>query len=231
MKKALIFLAVVLTALNLNAQSSSEINRYIEVTGKAEKEFTPDQIYTKLVITESNVKGQKSLDKIENELFKELTKIGVDVKEDITISDVQAQLEQFFLKKDFIASSREYNIMVSNSAKLVQLFTVLKKLGQTNATVTHAKLSDPEAAGRQLLTEAAANAQKSAEAIATGLGQKLGRAIYAQSYPSFQGQIMVGAMARTKYSNDMMQEESSYEVPDFKKIKLTQSVTVRFEIK
>ena len=225
---ALIFLFSVLT--NYSQEYTKENIRYVEVNGKAEKEFVPDQIYTKLVITEADTKGKKSLEKIEKDLFKDLTNAGIDPQKNITISDMQSDLEKFLLRKDNIAATREYIIMVTSSGQLAELFGILKKHELTDITVTHAKLSDPESAGRQLIKEAAENARKNAEAIAAGLGQQLGKAIYAQSYSGFQGQLFVNTASRSLKAQEMVAMDSSYELPDFRKIKLTHSVTVRFEL-
>ncbi len=225
---ALIFLFSVLTIYS--QEYTKENIRYVEVNGKAEKEFVPDQIYTKLVITEADTKGKKSLEKIEKDLFKDLTNAGIDPQKNITISDMQSDLEKFLLRKDNIAATREYIIMVTSSGQLAELFGILKKHELTDITVTHAKLSDPESAGRQLIKEAAENARKNAEAIAAGLGQQLGKAIYAQSYSGFQGQLFVNTASRSLKTQEMVAMDSSYELPDFRKIKLTHSVTVRFEL-
>lgn len=225
---ALIFLFSVLTIYS--QEYTKENIRYVEVNGKAEKDFVPDQIYTKLVITEADTKGKKSLEKIEKDLFKDLTNAGIDPQKNITISDMQSDLEKFLLRKDNIAATREYIIMVTSSGQLAELFGILKKHELTDITVTHAKLSDPESAGRQLIKEAAENARKNAEAIAAGLGQQLGKAIYAQSYSGFQGQLFVNTASRSLKTQEMVAMDSSYELPDFRKIKLTHSVTVRFEL-
>jgi hypothetical protein len=231
MKRTALALILLFSVLTIYSQEYTKENiRYVEVNGKAEKEFVPDQIYTKLVITEADTKGKKSLEKIEREFFKDLANAGIDPQKNITISDMQSDLEKFLLRKDNIAATREYIIMVTSSGQLAELFGILKQHELTDITVTHAKLSDPESAGRQLIKEAAENARKNAEAIAAGLGQQLGKAIYAQSYSGFQGQLFVNTASRSLKTQEMVAMDSSYELPDFRKIKLTHSVTVRFEL-
>ncbi len=226
-----IALAFMLVSMTLFAQDNNNTDyTYIEVNGKAEKEFTPDEIFVKLVLTEEESRGKKSLERMERTLFENLESIGIDIKEDITISDMQSTLEKFFLKKENIASSREYSIKTKNAAQLAQLFEVVKKNEISDVTITHARLSDPEAAGRELIALAAANARKNAEALAKGLGQTLGKAIYAQSYSGFQGQLYMNQSARGIKVQEAAMADQSYEIPDFRKIKLTHNVTVRFEL-
>lgn len=231
MRRRVLAVIVLLSSIALSAQNRSEANiNYIEVTGRAEKEYVPDQIYTKVVVSEVDSKGKKNLDKIEKELFKALTTIGVDLKKDITVSDMNSTLEKYLLRKDNIAATREYVIMVKNSNELSQLFEATKKLEITDITITHAKLSNPQEVGRVILKEASEDARLNAEAIAEGLGVKVGSVILVQSYAFSAGQLTLATPMAMTRSKEISLDSVNYEVPDFKKIKVTHSVTVRFEI-
>ena len=58
MKKLMVSVAAVLLAGSLFAQEKNYIDQpYIEVTGKAEMEVVPDEIYLRIVINEKDNKG------------------------------------------------------------------------------------------------------------------------------------------------------------------------------
>ena len=69
---------------------------YIEVSGRAEKELSPDEIYLDITITEKDNRGKVSIERQEKSLFKRLASIGIDLTKDLQISDISSSLEKFF---------------------------------------------------------------------------------------------------------------------------------------
>ncbi|MFA5713340.1 MAG: SIMPL domain-containing protein [Bacteroidales bacterium] len=232
-KRGFLIAFLLLSFVGVSAQNNNNyFKNYLEVVGRAEKEYTPDQIFTQIVVSELNSRGKKSLDNIEKELFKMLTAIGVDLKEDLQVSDMHSTLEKYLLKRDNIAATREYIVTVKNSKELAQLFEAATKLEITDITVTHAKLSNPQEIGRVLLQEAAKDAQLNAEAIAAGLGLKLDQVISVQSYSVSPGQLYLNApMLMTRSKEVAAADNVTPVIPDFKKIKVSHQITIRFSLK
>ena len=63
MKKTIVLAAALLIAAGASAQEKNFLDKpYIEVTGKADMEVTPDEIYVRIVINEKDNKGKVSVE-------------------------------------------------------------------------------------------------------------------------------------------------------------------------
>ena len=89
--------AAALLLFSANIVSAQEKNfidtPYIEVTGKAEMEVVPDEIYVGITINEKDNKGKVSVDQQEQEMFKQLKEIGIDVEKDLVVQDMSSDLQ------------------------------------------------------------------------------------------------------------------------------------------
>ncbi|PKP06834.1 MAG: SIMPL domain-containing protein [Bacteroidetes bacterium HGW-Bacteroidetes-5] len=232
MKRVLLILAIILTAYKMSSQEKNFIDQnYIEVAGRAEREFAPDEIYLEVTITEKDNKGKVSIEKQERDLFKKLTNIGIDISKQVQIKDISTSLEKYFLKKSSILMTKTYIIMVNGTPQLIALFEQLELSGVTDVKITRAELSNIEQAGREVMAEAAQNAKKSADVVALALGRVVGKAIYIQSYASFPRTLYVNTeYKRQSMDSALMLSADMNSQPDFQKIKLEHQVTVRFSL-
>ena len=64
---------------------------YIEVTGKAEMEIIPDEIYISILLNEKNYKG-KNFPELEKSMFDKLSDLGIDLSKDLAIKDLLSDL-------------------------------------------------------------------------------------------------------------------------------------------
>lgn len=71
---------------------------FIEVTGFAERQISPDRIYLHLLLNEKDFKG-KTLNEVEKTMITTLLEIGIDVSKNLAI-------------KDFISKFRNYWILI-----------------------------------------------------------------------------------------------------------------------
>jgi uncharacterized protein len=232
MKRVVIIFAILLTAYNMSSQEKNFIDQnYIEVAGRAEKEFAPDEIYLEVTITEKDNKGKISIEKQEKDLFKKFVAIGIDISKHVQIKDISTSLEKYFLKKSSVLMTKTYIIMVNGTPQLVALFEQLELAGVTDVNITRAELSNIEEAGREVMAQAAQNAKKSADVVALALGRVVGKAIYIQSYSSFPRTLYVNTtFKRASQESALMLSEDMSSQPDFQKIKLEHQVTVRFSL-
>ena len=121
--------------------------------------------------------------------------------------------------------------MVNGTPQLVALFEQLELAGVTDVNITRAELSNIEEAEREVMAQAAQNAKKSADVVALALGRVVGKAIYIQSYASFQRALYVNtSFKRASQESALMLSADMNAQPDFQKIKLEHQVTVRFSL-
>ena len=108
-------LSILISVLAINSFSQMGTKNfidqnYIEVTGRAEQEITPDQIYLKVVVNEADSKGKQTLEELEKGMIKKLSGIGIDVKKDLVIVDMASNFKNYWLKNKDIYSMKEYQV-------------------------------------------------------------------------------------------------------------------------
>lgn len=101
MKIVCIVLSLLLGSFVAMAQSGEKNfidQNYIEVSGTAEMEIVPDQIYLKIVISEKD-KGKKTVEQQEKAMIAILQKLGIDIRKDLLMKDMSSNFKSYFLKK------------------------------------------------------------------------------------------------------------------------------------
>lgn len=237
MKKIIL---IVFTVLTLNSFSQTgEKNfidqNYIEVTGKAEMEIVPNEIYLKIIVSEKDLKGKQELPEIEKSMIEKLSKIGIDVSKQFTIRDMASNFQKYWLKGSEINSEKEYQLMVENAKIAGQVIRELESLGLSNISIEKIEHSEIQKFRTEVKIMAMKAAKEKAISLTKAIDQNIGKAIYIQEinnqvYNARQGQvaglsnIVVGGYGYT--------DNSKMEQPDieFEKIKLEYSILARFEI-
>lgn len=200
---------------------------YMEVTGTAEMEVVPDEIYLKIVISEKD-KGKKKLEEQEKRMIEALEKLGIEVRKDLLVKDLTSDFKNYFLKRAAILTEKEYELCMHGSEKVGPLVLALEAAGISNISVDRVNHSQLEKYRREVKVNAVKAAKEKAEAFAEALGQQVGSALYVAENDNgyYTPQKMV-ANIRVRGTNVL--EESP--VLDFKKIQLKYSVIVCFELK
>lgn len=230
MKKIITVIVLLATLSPLFSQEKQA--DYIEVNGYAEKEFTPDKIILMITLTEKENKRRGSLEEMEEDLFLMLQKTGINPEKDVTIDNIEATMEKFFLRKNSVALTKSFIVTTTDSKQLTLLFEELEKAEITDVRILSTELSTLNEAAALIIEEAAANAKNNAISIAKGLGVKLGKAIYAHSYSNFprEQQFQPKFQYARGVQMDQEAEEAVRVIPEFRKIKLSHTVTVRFSL-
>lgn len=230
MKKVFLIISIVCAAIALSAQEKNFIDQnYIEITGRAEREVAPDEIYLNITIKEKDNKGKSSLEKQEKDLLMRLDALGIDLKADMQILDMSTLLQKYLLKKDLVMTSKSYQLKVGSTDMLIKVFQELESLSIPDAVIVKTALSNIDDVKQQVTVMAAQSAKQSAESLAKSLGRNLGKVMFIQCYDNypriFKSDVMVRGAALLDASNS-----DSFIAPslDFEKIKFEQSVLIRF---
>lgn len=200
---------------------------YMEVTGTAEMEVVPDEIYLKIVISEKD-KGKKSVEEQEKRMIGILQKLGIDVRKDLLMKDISSDFKIYFLKRAAIQTEKEYQLCMHGTEKIGQLLMDLEAAGISNISVDRLDHSQLEKFRREVKVNAVKAAREKAEAFAEALGQEVGRALYVgENGSGYYSRQNAAANVRVRGAGVL------HEAPvlDFEKIQLKYSVLVRFELK
>lgn len=226
MKKILLVFAITVMAAGVSAQEKNFLDvNYIEVTGRADMEITPDEIYLSITISEGDG-NRKTLAQREQEMMRALRDIGIDLAKDMTVGDMTSDLKTYTLRKNTVQTSKTYQLKVNGATQLSNVFNVLSKESITDANVSKVDVSNIEELRDQVRAMSVKAAQKNAATLAGAVGQSIGKAIYIQDYGYNSRPFANVMMARGAVADEAV----SLDVPEleFQKVKLEYSVTARF---
>ncbi|MBR6831126.1 MAG: SIMPL domain-containing protein [Tidjanibacter sp.] len=226
-------LMLTMAALTLTAQNTSKYESYIEVTGKAEKEVVPDEIYLSITIDQEKSKAKESVVAQERKMIAALKRIGIDVENNLTVSDMSSDLQTYILRKRTVQTTKTYQLKLNNADQVSKVFETLAQLDIADTQVIKSTCSDMEAVKEQLRVEAMQNARKMADTLAEAIDQKAGSAFLITDNNYMGGSVNYNGLMMTRAAKfDMVTEESTDQSSgiEFKKLKFSYSVNVRFEL-
>lgn len=222
-----------MAALTLTAQNTSKYESYIEVTGKAEKEVVPDEIYLSITIDQEKSKAKESVVAQERKMIAALKRIGIDVENNLTVSDMSSDLQTYILRKRTVQTTKTYQLKLNNADQVSKVFETLAQLDIADTQVIKSTCSDMEAVKEQLRVDAMQNARKMADTLAEAIDQKAGSAFLITDNNYMGGSVNYNGLMMTRAAKfDMVTEESADQSSgiEFKKLKFSYSVNVRFEL-
>ncbi len=214
-----------------NGEKNFIDQNYIEVSGNADMEVTPDKIYIKILLNEKDIKG-KTITEVEKTMFDKLKEMGFDLSKDLVIKDLLSNFQYYWFIKADILLSKEYQLLVHDGKTAGKVFIELQKLGISNVSIDRVENSQINECRKDVKIAAIKAAQEKAKALALAINQDIGRAIYIQERENNLN--LVGKSVPGSASNITVRGYTSIAPePDieFEKIRLEYNIIVRFELK
>lgn len=230
-------IVIVLTVLSINcfSQTKNFIDQnYIEVTGKAEIEIIPNEIYLKIVLNEKDFKGKGTLEEIEKSMIEKLQEIGIDLSKDLAIKDMTSNFKDYWIKASEINSIKVFQLKVIDAKTAGSVFKELESIDISNITIERVDHSELQEFKQQVKISAIKAAKQKAESLAGAINQNCGKAIYIeelnnQVYKAMQG-YAAGATSNIMIRGVTSLSKTSTPEIEFEKIKLEYSILTRFEL-
>ncbi len=232
MKKYLLFILLVLT-LTLSAQQKNFIDQnYIEVTGVAEMEIIPNEIYLKIILDENDFKNKVTLIQMEKTLLEILQGLKIEVKKDLSVLDMTSNFKTYWVKNKDIKTVKEFQLKVSDAKTAGSVMRELEAKQISNIQIIQVDHSELDKFKNDVKIRAIKSARSKAENLAEAIGQKCGRAIYIHEnyqnvYGTLQGRL-AGLSANIRIKGVVDDGEESMPEIEFEKIKLESTVQVNF---
>lgn len=214
-----------ITTTGARAQSTETYPSYVEVTGYAEKEVTPDVFYMRVEINEVDSKGKNSLEQQQKSMLSSLKALGVDTDRQLT----RLSLSSSFYNRKTNLSSAVYQLKLGSAETVSKVWRKLDDLGISNVSFTKAEYSRIEEFKDEVRREAVRNARQQASSMAEAIGQKIGKCFY--MYCGHSGSPVVYAQARMVKGLAMNAADTVEESGDgieFNNIKVSISVSSKF---
>jgi uncharacterized protein YggE len=225
---------LLLVTISVAAQSQTEKNPFpktISVTGSAELEIVPDEIYVQVDLKEYEKKGQPKLpiDKIRQDFLTRAKSLGLPDSA-ITISSYDGSTEDLWerkkKKKEELLASISYQVKLKTSEQLDALVNILDDNATENFAITKTSHSRIIEIRKQLKIQAIKAAKEKAKYLSEAIDEKIGSAISinetAESYTPYEN-----VFSNTIGRDSTRSEETNV---NFKKIRLKFDVYVTFAL-
>lgn len=238
MRNILIILTILISS-SIFAQTGEKNfidQNYIEVTGKAEIEIIPDQIYLKIFLNEKEFKNKQSIVEIEKLMIDKLIGLGIDIEKDLAIKDLASNFQFYWLGNSDIFVTKEYQLLVHNAPTAGKVFIELEKIGLSNITIDKLDHSKIREYRKEVKVDAIKAAKEKASELAIAIDQSIGRALFIEEIErgnNYLSNTLSGKAAGVtiRGSRSFVSSELNNLDVEFEKIKIEYSILCRFELK
>lgn len=238
LKITFIILALSILGINTFAQTTpTPPRKTIAVTGTAEMEIVPDEIYVSITLQEYKENGNKVVMETLEKLFREVVNtMKIDAK-NLTIEGsygYRNYIPKKHKQKEFFLS-KTYQLKMSELSKYNELIDRLEDEGISNVYISRTHHSKMEELKKQLKINAIKAAKEKAGYLLTAINEQLGETLevneqvnneYFPMYNNMRANVNMKVMG--SYDSNGSSEEPAIEM---KTIKITCQISVVFAIK
>lgn len=239
--KQLLTIAFLLTTILTFGQTNTlktEEQPYIEVTGTAEKEVIPDELYIGIIIRERYVNKVKVTIEEQEEKLKAVVKsLGIDLT-NLYLSNANADYVKIRWQKKDVLTKKDYTLKVSNATTVGQVFQELEKLEIIDAFILRVNHSKMDSLRKEVKILAIKAAKDKADYLLTAIGEQTGKPLIIKENETLQLSNLPGVYSRgglsegkLYYGGDIKVRDKEEDEIQFQKIKLQTSIYVKFSIK
>jgi uncharacterized protein YggE len=229
--KKLMLLPLLLLAFMSSAQETFKGEHFIEVTGTADREIEPNEIYVMVRIKEFEENRQKTaLEKIEKDFYNAVKEAGIDRKR-VELADAGSDLEKFRRKDKEAFREKTFQIKLTSGGELEKFIEKLSAVKVDSVDVTKLHHTDYEKIKLELKVDALKIAREKAEVLLRSIGSEIGKPIMVRDFDFHQPYMEMNANVRMKTQMMDGAGEVAEDPIAFRKIKMQAQITAQFEIK
>jgi uncharacterized protein YggE len=238
MKKIFLALTASVCMIMANAQTIDNTirQRTINVSGSAELEITPDEIYVQIELREYNKKSGEKVDiqTISNQFLSAVKSMNI-ADTNLVVQGYSGWDGNYWWyqknkkKNPDMKAGVTYEVKVKTVDEMDKLVDKLDDQATQNFYIGRTSHSDMDSIKKQLKIQAIKAAKEKAVYLAAALGDNVGQAL------TINDPNETGNYPRPMYKANMVMAEADQAAPamnvDFKKIKIEYDVNVVFELK
>lgn len=240
MKKILVCLVALTTVITATAQQPGGTQKTINVTGIAEMEVVPDEIYVQVELKEYDKKGvgKVDLEKIKSQFLAACKSIGLTEKE-ISVQSYSGRDANYWIYKKSkkqnpdLKSGIVYSVKLADTRKMDELVDKLDDEATQSFSIYRVSHSKLEEYKKQLKIEAVKAAKAKAVYLAGAIGEEVGGAITINDVNENSNDDVPQPMPQIRImaANTLMGADNGGLDVGFKKIKMQFNVSVTFALK
>lgn len=235
--KILFIMVVMIFTTNIFGQTKidNEEKPYIEVTGFAEQEVIPDEIFINIILREKYINKEKmTIENLEGKLKQYLKEIGVD-NSNLYLSDANADYVKVKWWSTDVITKKDYTLKVSNATMVGQVFMQLEKLEITDAYILKVNHSKQDSLNKEVRISAIKSAKSQADYLLAAIGENTGNPLIIKEQeritPSSGINFRENRSSGIVYYVDGVKKRENNENNEeiqFKKIKIVSYIYVKF---
>jgi uncharacterized protein len=233
-RNLILVLVLMLPVMAFSQNETFKGEHFIEVTGSAQQEIEPNEIYTLIRLREFEENKQKiSLEKLDADFLKALKEAGIDKKR-LELADAGSRLDKFGKKDKDAFREKAYQLKLTSANELENFLAKLEPVKVSQVSITRLHHSDYEKLKVELKTKALLAARTKAETLLKSIGSEIGKPLMIRDWEVEPYQpVMEMKTANVRMQSEM--DQSGGFAPEesigFRKIKLQSQITAQFEIK
>ncbi len=205
---------------------------FIEVTGTAEMEVEPNEIFLSIRLREFEENRSKvQLEKLDQDFLQALKAAGIDRK-NLTLADAGSKLARIRRKDKDAFREKSYEIKLTSAAELEKFLEKIEPVKVDQIDLTRLHHTDMEKFKIELKVKALQAAQTKAQTLLKSIGVEIGKPIMVRDWDHDPVQPLprvANVMYKTEGLNDSV--DMAEEEIGFRKLKLRAQITAQFEIK
>jgi uncharacterized protein len=233
MKRQLILSLLFILPLFTLAQEGFKGEHFIEVSGRAEREIEPNEIYVFIRLKEFEENRQKiTLEKIEKDFFNALKEADIDRKR-VELADIGSRLSKLGRKDKDAFREKSFQIKLTSAPELEKFLTKLEPVKVDLVDIIKLSHSDLEKIRLELKVSALQAAKTKAENLLKAISSEIGKPLMVRDwemevYPMNEMNANVRFREQAQDGVGSVMQEPAI---GFRKIKLQAQITAQFEIK
>lgn len=231
MKAKLVMLVLLIAPVLVQAQDTFKGEHFIEVTGTAQQEIEPNEIYITVRLREFEENRQKTnLEKIDKDFLNALKEAGIDRKR-LELASAGSKLDKLGKKEKDAFREKSYLLNLTSATELEKFLEKLEPVKVDYVAITQLGHSDLEKIKMELKVKALQAAKLKAETMLKSIGSEVGKPMVVREWdisPVYQPQNMMANVKLQSYEGGDVASDSE---TNFRKIKLQAQVSAQFQIK
>lgn len=207
---------------NIVLSQDKNLPPFIEVTGTAEKEIEPNQIYVTIFLTEKSIDDKKySIEAQEMKLKQSLNDMNIPLSK-LVLANFTSSIITEKRKEIGIKQNKLFQLILESGSQVSQLFDKLADANIKEAFISKTDHTDIVNYNKEVRIDALKAAKSKAEYLLNAVGNKIGKPLEIIELTSENSNYRSNSLA----SNSVDSGSSSA----FKKIKITFSFKVKYSI-
>ena len=232
--KNLMIVAILFCCGLVSAQNTTTIQSipYVETTASVDTLVVPDRIYIDIRLDENDSKGRVSVEQLERKMESALTKAGVDIDQQLSLGNLGSNFAKYFLKKKDVSKVKLYELVLYDAQTVAKVLVNLEQEKISNVRLKKLEYSKADKLELSLRSRAVSKAKNNADYLVKPLNQKIGPAVaindmnvFSRTFVTMEDdldEVIITGSGLTKAKSEFNVE--------FKKIKISASVRVRFSL-